>query len=254
MRSFSEGKEDAEVIVFVHGFPDDHTMWDYQVRHLKDRYRCVTVDLPAFGKTEEGEERRWGYGTDEITSMLADTIRKVGGGKPVILITHDWGCIYGLAVEKQCPQLVSKVVALDVGGQMKPTLLEAILIVAYQFWLALAFLLGRPIGDFMTRVLAPEGKASICYPYFRTWAEILRLKPPGPFLPKCPVLFAYGGKGFKKWIRFHSDKWLRDVRAKSGSGVVSFPTAGHWFMRELPEETNAAIDQFLAGNPPQYTD
>lgn len=31
MRTFVEGKHDGPTIVFVHGWPDDHTMWDYQV-------------------------------------------------------------------------------------------------------------------------------------------------------------------------------------------------------------------------------
>ena len=31
MRTFVEGKHDGPTIVFVHGWPDDHTLWDDQV-------------------------------------------------------------------------------------------------------------------------------------------------------------------------------------------------------------------------------
>lgn len=31
LRTFVEGKEDGPTIVFVHGWPDDHTVWDKQV-------------------------------------------------------------------------------------------------------------------------------------------------------------------------------------------------------------------------------
>lgn len=31
LRTFTDGKEDGPVIVFVHGWPDDHALWDKQV-------------------------------------------------------------------------------------------------------------------------------------------------------------------------------------------------------------------------------
>lgn len=31
LRTFIKGKEDGPTVLFVHGFPDDHTMWDKQV-------------------------------------------------------------------------------------------------------------------------------------------------------------------------------------------------------------------------------
>lgn len=32
LRTFASGKEDGPVILFVHGWPDDHVLWDAQVR------------------------------------------------------------------------------------------------------------------------------------------------------------------------------------------------------------------------------
>lgn len=34
LRTFTEGKEDGPTIVFVHGWPDDHVVWDKQVRYV----------------------------------------------------------------------------------------------------------------------------------------------------------------------------------------------------------------------------
>lgn len=36
LRTFVEGKEDGPTIVFVHGWPDDHTVWDKQVSGIED--------------------------------------------------------------------------------------------------------------------------------------------------------------------------------------------------------------------------
>src|SRR6478735_2879020 len=30
-----------ETIVMIHGWPDTYRLWDKQVEHLKDRYRCI---------------------------------------------------------------------------------------------------------------------------------------------------------------------------------------------------------------------
>ncbi|WP_437190690.1 alpha/beta fold hydrolase [Planctomicrobium sp. SH527] len=44
-----EGQGDP--ILFVHGFPLDHTMWQRQISVLSATYRCLAVDLQGFGKS-----------------------------------------------------------------------------------------------------------------------------------------------------------------------------------------------------------
>lgn len=44
-----EGQGDP--ILFVHGFPLDHTMWKQQISVLSATYRCLAVDLRGFGKS-----------------------------------------------------------------------------------------------------------------------------------------------------------------------------------------------------------
>ncbi|CAM9451195.1 unnamed protein product [Hapterophycus canaliculatus] len=94
---FEEGKTDGPPILFVHGWPDDHTMWDKQVEHLKDRYRCITTDLPGFGVDSNGhdhdnvEAEKNGYSIDEIVRRLETTVEEAGKGSPVTIVAHDWG-------------------------------------------------------------------------------------------------------------------------------------------------------------------
>lgn len=58
--------------------------------HLKDRYRCVTTDLPGFSGDDVGSEK-WGYSTEEVVRRLERTVEIVGNGRPVLLVAHDWG-------------------------------------------------------------------------------------------------------------------------------------------------------------------
>lgn len=73
--------------------------------HLKDRYRCVTTDLPGFsvddddddgdrghdGDTIQEADLKNGCTVDEIVVRLEATIEQAGNGSPVTVIAHDWG-------------------------------------------------------------------------------------------------------------------------------------------------------------------
>lgn len=51
-----QGSEDAAVIIFVHGFPLNKTMWDSQVDALKEDYRVISYDIRGHGDSEQGNE------------------------------------------------------------------------------------------------------------------------------------------------------------------------------------------------------
>jgi len=49
-----EGPEGAPVIIFIHGFPLNKSMWDEQVKELKDNYRVIAYDIRGHGDSEVG--------------------------------------------------------------------------------------------------------------------------------------------------------------------------------------------------------
>lgn len=67
------------------------TQQHWQVAHLKDRYRCVTTSLPGFNGEDAGNTNAWGYTFDDVAKRLERTIEAVADGKPVFLVSHDWG-------------------------------------------------------------------------------------------------------------------------------------------------------------------
>lgn len=46
------GKDTNQAIVFIHGFPFDHTLWDDVIDEIKDEYYCISYDIRGFGKSE----------------------------------------------------------------------------------------------------------------------------------------------------------------------------------------------------------
>lgn len=48
------GPEDAPVIIFIHGFPFNKSMWNMQVEALKDNYRVIAYDIRGHGNSAPG--------------------------------------------------------------------------------------------------------------------------------------------------------------------------------------------------------
>jgi 3-oxoadipate enol-lactonase len=46
--SYVDGGQGAP-LVFVHGFPLDHTMWQHQIEAFRATHRVIAIDLPGFG-------------------------------------------------------------------------------------------------------------------------------------------------------------------------------------------------------------
>lgn len=51
---YISGDSSKQAIVFIHGFPFDHTLWDEVIAGLEERYYCITYDIRGFGTSEVG--------------------------------------------------------------------------------------------------------------------------------------------------------------------------------------------------------
>ncbi len=239
-----DGNETGPTLVFVPGWPDDASLWDPQVAVLGERYRCVRLTMPDFDGTREA---RRGHTTEEILDALAGCVQEVSPDGPVTLIVHDWGSYWGHAMHHRHPELVWRVATLDVAPQVKPKLWSVPAIIAYQAWLAGAFLLGGAVGDWMTRKMAsvmgapapPERlTAWMNYPYRNMFADIARGRArtlTDGYWPDVPLLFVFGKR---KPFPFHSADWL-DHLDRTGGKVVGLD-CGHWV------SLDPAFDEILA--------
>jgi pimeloyl-ACP methyl ester carboxylesterase len=79
-------------IVAVHGYPDDHSVWDGMVALLADRFHVVTYDVRGAG-TSEKPRGRAAYRITQLVEDLAAVLDAVSPEQPVHLLAHDWGSI-----------------------------------------------------------------------------------------------------------------------------------------------------------------
>jgi pimeloyl-ACP methyl ester carboxylesterase len=245
--------EGAETIVMIHGWPDTYRVWDAQVAELRHRYRCVRFTLPGFDITRP----RRSYSLDAMMRVLLHIVNSVNNKEKVILMLHDWGCVFGYEFYMRNKTLVSAIVGVDIGdAQSKATLRsrsvgQKLMVSGYQSTLALAWAIGGPVGTVMTRTMArvlgaPSPREHISvgmdYPYY-----ILTAGAAGsysslvPFVPKVPMLFIYGTR---KPFMFHSPQWTETMAAREGCKVVAMET-DHWPMIRQPERFNDVVTSWL---------
>ncbi|MFK7964273.1 MAG: alpha/beta fold hydrolase [Burkholderiaceae bacterium] len=248
-----EEGQGAETIVMLHGWPDTHHLWDKQVDALKPHFKCVRFTLPGFVDSLDARA----HSLDEITALIEEVVRKVSPGKPVILLAHDWGAIFSYHFVQAHPDLVSKVIGVDIGDIASPDYVASLSakqkmgIAGYQLWLAAAWLMGPGIGDDMARFMArklraPAGHDDIghwqCYPYFIRWSGAHgSFKALRPFMPDVPMLYIYGRR---KPFMFHSEQWLRQLNEMPDCKTLGLE-AGHWMMDTVPDAFNEVMLQWL---------
>ncbi|MBV9595035.1 MAG: alpha/beta fold hydrolase [Actinobacteria bacterium] len=81
------------IVLLVHGYPDDHHVWDGLAASLSTRDRVVRYDVRGAGRSGRAAELD-GYRIDQLVD---DVFRVIGAiatpVRPVHVVAHDWGSI-----------------------------------------------------------------------------------------------------------------------------------------------------------------
>ena len=92
LRVYESGPIGAPTVICVHGYPDDHTVWDGVAAELAPRYRVVSYDVRGSGESGK-PRRRPAYRLDQLALDLAAVVNAVSPARPVHLLAHDWGSV-----------------------------------------------------------------------------------------------------------------------------------------------------------------
>jgi len=87
-----QGHPAAPTIVAVHGYPDDHRVWDGVAADLAADHHVVTYDVRGAGASDAPSTRA-GYRLDRLACDLAAVLDAVSPDRSVHLLGHDWGAV-----------------------------------------------------------------------------------------------------------------------------------------------------------------
>lgn len=106
-----EGPKDAPVLIFLHGFPENHRTWRHQIEHFSDHYRCIAPDQRGFRGSSKPQEVS-AYTPKQLIGdvfLLADAL----GVTNFSIVGHDWGgaIAWGVAIGGQHSRVDRAIIA-----------------------------------------------------------------------------------------------------------------------------------------------
>lgn len=94
---FLEGNNKSKSIVFIHGFPYDHTMWKAQIDELSKNYFCVAYDIRGLGESSAGDGQ---YTMESFVDDLESVMNELKLNKPILCGLSMGGYIELRALER----------------------------------------------------------------------------------------------------------------------------------------------------------
>jgi pimeloyl-ACP methyl ester carboxylesterase len=248
---FVEGTGQS-TIVMLHGWPDTHESWRQQIDYFKAQYVCVSFTMPGFSKDDHSK-----YSVTDVVERIREIVDAVSPSDKVILLAHDWGCVFGYEYAMRYSDRVEKMIGMDVGDadtqDLKNSLsiAQKLMVFTYQIILAIGFVSGKTVGTAIGKMVAMglQAKsnrenihAGMSMPYAMRWfgvngglTNLLPVDPPFPFY------YAYATQ---KPMMFHSPEWLQQLLQSPGNKVQPFD-CGHWIMIDKADEFNASAGEWL---------
>jgi len=244
-------------ILMSHGQPTWSFLYRKLIVLLRDRFRCVAMDLPGFGLSDRPDG--YGYTPAEHAATLMQLVETLDL-QGLIVMAQDWGGPIGMSVAAGAPVRVAGLVFMNT-WYWPPKFSERLLShVASSPPLAA---LNRH-GNLFVKVLIPWGTSATLTPeeldHYRAvqpnaaarvgvcefprqvrvagpWLEDLAERAP-QVLGQKPMLLVWGMKDPLFGKQRVINRWRHDFPAAE---LVTLPGANHFIQKDGPEEIAAAV-------------
>jgi len=99
------------LVVMIHGFPDYWYTWRHQMEGLADKFTVVAIDQRGYNLSDKpaGAEN---YDVRLLVGDVVAVIRHLGQPKAIV-VGHDWGGIVAWQVAMNVPQMVDRLIILN---------------------------------------------------------------------------------------------------------------------------------------------
>lgn len=270
MHYLDEGS--GEPVLMVHGNPS----WSFYYRNLarevaRSGRRAIAPDHIGCGMSDKPGESRYDYTLDSRVRDLGTLIDKLGIGKNLTLVLHDWGGMIGMAWAARHPEAVKRLVLLNTaafslpeGKKFPPALrLARLPLVGALLVRGLnLFVRGTAATGCCRHPLTRELAAAYAAPYSswrkrlavhrfvqdiplspddRAWATVKRTSDSLGRFQSTPTLIMWGGRDFVFDASFF-EEWKRRL---PNAEARFLQDAGHYVLEDAAEEVIPSVLEFL---------
>lgn len=102
---------EGPLVVLIHGFPDYWYTWRNQMPQLAKNFQVVAIDQRGYNRSDQpkGVEN---YAVDKLAADVLAVVKHLKRDKAII-VGHDWGGIVAWTVAMTYPNMVEKLVVLN---------------------------------------------------------------------------------------------------------------------------------------------
>jgi pimeloyl-ACP methyl ester carboxylesterase len=256
-----EVRGDGPPVLLLHGWPDDHHLWDAQVAALNGAgFRTIAPDLRGFGESAKPDGIE-GYA---LPVLLADVVGLLDalGVERAHVVGHDWGAAISWLLAAIAPERVDRLVAMSVGHLT--SFAAAGLEQRERSWYMLLFQFEdiaeqwlsdreyanfrewskHPAADHVVESFSRPGALSASLNIYRANVHPRRLVEAPPMLPTiaAPTMGLWS-TGDRHLVEAQMERSGIYVSGPFRYECIDSPT--HWMMLDVPDRISALLVDFL---------
>ncbi|TWJ10230.1 alpha/beta fold hydrolase [Altererythrobacter ishigakiensis] len=262
--------EGDKLALCLHGFPELHYSWRHQMPLLAEMgYRVWAPNMRGYGQTTRPPNKK-DYRLDNLTADVGALI-DASGAKEVTLLAHDWGAIVAWQFAIQQVRPLTRLIIMNVPhplcARRELKTWKQLKKSWYMFFFQIprlpeirlsrnnAAVIGRLFRetsvnkDRFTReesepyrkAAAKPGAITAMLNYYRALFQTGDARKIGDGKVHVPTLIVWGEKDIAIDIACldDTDQYVDDLT------VRRFPNASHWVQQDIPDEVNAALEDWL---------
>lgn len=241
----------GQAIVFIHGFMEDRSMWQYHYQAMSAHHKCIAIDLPGHGASDMLSEVH----SMPLMAAVVQAVLQAEGVEKAVLIGHSMGGYVAVAMAQESPQFISGLVLFNShvaadNPQHKNNRLRTIALVENNC--------ARFIAAFIPDLFAPANRER-CAAIIQRQQKIAKAMPPAAIVAAlkgmmqrrdgvatlaqlpCPVLFIRGAQD----NRIDMASLQQQLDVCEPAHLLCLPFAGHMAWAEAPEATLECLSDFV---------
>ncbi len=264
---------EGPLMLMLHGFPEFWYSWRYQIPEFALDYKVVALDMRGYNDSDKPQDPS-AYRIQELIQDIEGVITGLGY-ESCVLVGHDWGGIVAWYFAYSYPNLVKKLIVLNIphpakfaeGIRSNPLqLLKSSYAFFFQLPLVPEWVI--QVNDYQAIEMAFKGMAvnkktftpadisayknaaakrgslTAMLNYYRhaMW-ELLFDKEWN--LLEVPTLMIWGEEdtALGKELTYGTESYVRDLE------IRYIPNCSHWVQQEKPELVNQYMREFLSPTP-----